>query len=100
MRDTCPASAPLSTRRSKQDALDRERLIAIIEDGIASGDFPSADAEPACIRILIAVDGAGSYVNSTAESPHPAHRHVVADVADWALGLEPGTLRAAIDSEG
>ena len=54
----------------EQDELDRERLIAIIEDGIASGEFPEVDAETACIRILIAVDGGGSYVNSTADD-HP-----------------------------
>lgn len=93
-------SPALNAALDTQDALDRARLTAIIEDGVASGDFPNADAEPACIRIFIAVDGAGSYVNSTSEWAHPAHRHVVADVADWALRLEPGTLRAAIDSEG
>ena len=92
-------SPALNAALDEQDALDRGRLTAIIEDGIASGDFPNADAEAACIRIFIAVDGGGSYVNSTAEWTHPAHRHVVADVAEWALGLAPGTLRGAIDSE-
>jgi AcrR family transcriptional regulator len=92
-------SPALNAALEEQDALDRVRLTAIIEDGIASGDFPDADAESACIRIFIAVDGGGSYVNSTADWAHPAHRQVVADVAEWALGLEPRTLRAVIDAQ-
>ncbi|WP_414684343.1 TetR/AcrR family transcriptional regulator [Microbacterium sp.] len=92
-------SPALNEALDEQDALDRARLTAIIDDGIASGDFPSTDAEVACIRIFIAVDGGGSYVNSTAEWAHPAHRHVVADVTEWTLALEPGILRAVIDSE-
>ena len=35
------------------------------------GRLPDADVETACIRIFIAVDGSGSYVNSTAESDAP-----------------------------
>jgi AcrR family transcriptional regulator len=92
-------SPALGDALEEQDALDRERLTAIIEAGIASGVFPVADAEVACIRILIAVDGGGSYVNSTSAPAHPAHLHVVADVADWALGLEPGTVQDAVEHE-
>lgn len=91
-------SPALDEALQEQDALDRERLTAIIEQGIASGDFPIPDAETACIRILIAVDGGGSYVNTTAQVEHPAHTHAVADITDWALGLPAGTLRAAIAS--
>jgi AcrR family transcriptional regulator len=90
-------SPALDAELEVQDALDRERLMVIIEDGIASGDFGEADAEAACIRILIALDGGGSYVNASTQIEHPAHRQVVADVAEWALGLEAGRLRGAID---
>lgn len=91
-------SPTLDAELQVQDALDRERLTEILDDGIASGDFSGADADVACIRILIALDGGGSYVNSSAPIEHPAHTQVVADVAEWALGLEAGRLRAAIDS--
>lgn len=91
-------SPALNSALEEQDALDRARLMAIIRDGVASGAFADVDAETACIRIFIAVDGGGSYVNSTADLTHPAHRYVVADVAEWALGLEPGMLRRAIDT--
>ncbi|GAB3617721.1 hypothetical protein GCM10027416_22780 [Okibacterium endophyticum] len=81
----------------EQDALDRARMTTLIDDGIASGDFVDVDAETACTRIFIAVDGVGSYVNSTADHEHPAHKHFLADIAEWALGLEPGRLRDVID---
>lgn len=77
----------------EQDALDRARLRSLIEDGIATGDFAAVDAEAASIRILIAIDGGGSYVNSTADLSNPAQVHFVADVVEWTLGLEAGTLR-------
>ncbi|MEV4687372.1 TetR/AcrR family transcriptional regulator [Microbacterium sp. LWH3-1.2] len=91
-------SPALDTALQHQDQLDRERLTAIIEDGIASSVFPITDAETACIRILMAVDGGGSYVNTATPPTHRAHRQVVADVSEWALGLEPGALRAAVDA--
>ena len=92
-------SPALDAELQVQDALDRQRLTSIIEDGIASGDFGDVDAESACIRILIALDGGGSYVNASVQIEHPAHVRVVADVAEWSLGLEPGALRAAIDGQ-
>src|SRR6478735_1976221 len=73
----------LDATLAEQDALDRARLRALIDDGIASGAFADVDAEAASIRILIAVDGTGSYVNSTADLSHPAHSEFVADVAEW-----------------
>jgi AcrR family transcriptional regulator len=91
-------SPALDIALQQQDELDRERLTAIIEDGIASGDFRITDPETACIRILIALDGGGSYVNTATPPTHPAHEHVVADVSEWALGLEPGALRAAVEA--
>lgn len=82
----------LEATLQEQDALDRARLREIVEAGIASGDFAEVDAESASIRILIAVDGGGSYVNSTEDLSDPAHARFVADVAEWTLGLPTGTL--------
>lgn len=86
----------LDTTLQEQDALDRARLRSLIEDGIAGGDFAAVDPESASIRILIAVDGSGSYVNSSEDLTHPAHADFVADVCEWTLGMEPGTLARAI----
>ncbi|WP_127795017.1 TetR/AcrR family transcriptional regulator [Agromyces sp. LHK192] len=80
----------------EQDALDRERLTAIIAAGGAAGDFDVADAEVASIRILLAIDGSGSYVNSGDEIDHPVRRSFAADVAEWSLGLPVGSLAWAV----
>jgi hypothetical protein len=60
--------------------------------GIAQGDFAETDAAVASIRIFLAVDGCGSYVNSSGDHAEPTYEHFVADVAEWALGLKPGSL--------
>ncbi|TPW74161.1 TetR/AcrR family transcriptional regulator [Schumannella soli] len=85
----------LDAALQQQDALDRERLSGILADGIASGDFAEVDVETASQRILLAVDGTGSYINSSAELG-AVRRGFVADVAEWTLGLEPGALRRAL----
>ena len=82
----------------EQDALDRARLHEIIAAGIATGDFADVDPEAASIRILIAVDGSGSYVNSTADLSTPAQANFVADVTEWTLGLAPGTVAGGVGS--
>lgn len=86
----------LDTALEEQDVLDRSRLSAIIDDGIASGEFADVDAEAAGIRIFAAVDGCGSYVNRSTDLSRPAYRDFVADVAEWTLGLEPGALARAL----
>lgn len=86
-------SPALDAALQEQDALDRARLVALLGDAIAAGDIAPTDADAAAIRIFVAVDGRGSYVNSTADLSHPAYEHFVADVAEWTLGLAPGTLR-------
>lgn len=90
-------SPALSLVLEEQDVLDRGRLAGLIRDGIAAGDFADVDPEAASIRILIAVDGAGSYVNSTGDFTRPVYGHFVADVAAWILGIRLGTLRTALD---
>jgi AcrR family transcriptional regulator len=80
-----------------QEELDRAQLIEIIEAGVASGDVPTADPLAASVRILIAVDGVGSYVNDEASFEHASFEHFITDTAEWALGLQPGTLNGAVD---
>jgi AcrR family transcriptional regulator len=88
----------LNDELEKQDALDRARLVSVIRDGVEAGDFEETDAEAAGIRILIAIDGSGSYVNSPGDFTRPVYRHFVADVAEWVLRITPGALRTAIDA--
>jgi AcrR family transcriptional regulator len=92
-------SPALGAALREQDALDRARLVAVVRDGVASGAFTAVDPEAAAIRILIAVDGVGSYVNDTTVD-HPSFVDFERDVAEWTLGLPAGALRAAEGSGG
>ena len=41
----------------------------------------------------MAVDGQSASVNNSGEPSPAAYERFVSDVAEWTLGLEPGTLR-------
>lgn len=80
----------------EQEGLDRGRLAEVIDAGCADGVFTVEDPFEACVRIFMAVDGFGSYANDPAPFEHAAYVHFVADVCEWALGLEPGMLRERV----
>lgn len=86
-------SAVLATALAAQEAIDRERMQALIEAGTASGEFHTDDAFAACVRIFVAIDGYSVYVNSVDTFDVPAYTHFVSDVCEWTLGLAPGALR-------
>ena len=71
---------------------DADSLVMIVQAGIDAGVFATVDPEAACTRILLAVDGSGSYANSAGALDDPVHARFVADVAEWTLGLVPGSL--------
>lgn len=79
-----------------QEVLDRERLLMLIEDGVTAGVFFPERPFAACVRIFMAIDGFGAYINDLRVFTEPSYAHFVTDVAEWALRLEPGTLRAAV----
>lgn len=83
-----------------QEALDREQLVSLIEAGIAAGDFTASDSLTACIRIFVAVDGFGAYVNNIGEFGNEAYRSFVTDVCAWSLGIDAAELRMRIDALG
>ncbi|GAA2037437.1 hypothetical protein GCM10009819_22550 [Agromyces tropicus] len=84
----------LAEALEEQEAIDRDRLVELIEAAIVAGDVTEGvDPLAACIRILIAVDGVGAYANDPGAFEHDAYGHFVADVAEWALGLRAGALR-------
>lgn len=70
-----------------QEALDEERLTVLIESGVESGEFHTADPAAACVRIWMAVDGLGAYANSPAVFEADAYEGFVGDVSAWMLGL-------------
>ncbi|SDX23829.1 transcriptional regulator, TetR family [Arthrobacter sp. yr096] len=99
-RHLCRFTPALAEALLAQEHLDRTRLTALIEDGVASGDFAVDDPFAACIRIWVAIDGVGSYVNNLGSFDFEAFQRFVTDVAEWALGLPGGGLRAAVDRQG
>lgn len=96
-RHLCRFVPALTEALLGQEYLDRNRLTALIKDGAASGDFVVEDALAACIRIWVAIDGVGSYVNNAESFEYEAFKRFVSDVAEWSLGIPAGGLRAAVD---
>lgn len=81
----------------EQEKLNVASLLAMIEGGVADGTFRCDDPLAACVRILVAIDGHGAYVNDIGGFIHEAYGCFVSDVTEWALGLAPGALAAARD---
>jgi AcrR family transcriptional regulator len=81
----------------EQENLDRKRLMSIVEAGIQAGEFAVTDPFAACVRILVAIDGVGAYVNNTNSFPYPAFTRFVTDVTEWALGMKAGSLDEAME---
>ncbi|WP_406209966.1 TetR/AcrR family transcriptional regulator [Kitasatospora sp. NBC_01560] len=80
---------------AEQEAVMRDTLTAVIEDGVRSGDFSPADPLGACLVILVTIDGLGSYANDESPFGHPALDTLVLTTAERELGLPAGTLRDA-----
>lgn len=83
-----------------QEALDRDRLVALVQEGIESDEFRTDDALAAAVRIFVAIDGVGAYVNNAGTFDEESFVQFVADTADWALGLEPGTIAGVRAADG
>lgn len=75
-----------------QEEKDQAALVALIEAGAAEGVFRVSEPRKAAVRILMAVDGFGAYVNMGDQSDPPGYAGFVADVTEWALGMKPGTI--------
>ncbi|WP_311211908.1 MULTISPECIES: TetR family transcriptional regulator [unclassified Arthrobacter] len=96
-RHLCRFTPALADAMLAQEYLDRTRLTALIEDGVASGDFAVEDPFAACIRIWVAIDGVGSYVNNPGSFDYEAFTRFVTDVAEWSLGVPAGVLRTVVE---
>ncbi|MEI5101853.1 TetR family transcriptional regulator C-terminal domain-containing protein [Streptomyces sp. PmtG] len=86
----------LRARVVVQESAWRDRLEALIRDGVAEGEFRTADPVLATAQILVVVDGLGALVNSGDTVIEPFEmRHLPATTAERELGLPAGTLTAA-----
>ncbi|MFB6550563.1 TetR/AcrR family transcriptional regulator [Streptomyces sp. NPDC056405] len=86
----------LRDRVAVQEAAWRDRLEALIREGVRRGEFRTGDPLVAAIQILVVLDGLGMLVNSadTAVDP-PAVRLMPVTTAERELGLPAGTLATA-----
>ncbi|MFJ8544097.1 TetR/AcrR family transcriptional regulator [Streptomyces sp. NPDC093586] len=83
----------LRARVAVQEAAWRERLEALIRDGVELGEFRTEDPMVAAIQILVVLDGLGMLVNSAgAGDDPPVVRRMPAATAERELGLPVGTL--------
>lgn len=95
-RHLCRFSPVLRQALLEQEQLGHRRLTGLIEEGRVAGAFSVPDPEAAATRILVAIDGAGTYINYSGAVQHQALTHFVTEVAEWTLGLSPGGLAASV----
>ncbi|MBD8044775.1 TetR/AcrR family transcriptional regulator [Arthrobacter sp. Sa2BUA2] len=98
-RHLCRFSPALAEAVQVQEEVTHRRLVLLIEDGVAAGNFTVADPGVASSRILAAIDGVGTYVNNSAPHGDEGIAHFVSDVAEWTLGIPAGELCAAVTRE-
>jgi AcrR family transcriptional regulator len=79
----------------RQMNADAERLAAVIEAGVAAGDFQADDPRAASTQILSLVDGLSVQAAVRAALDYAAVRAMVISTAEHLLGLPPGTLALA-----
>ena len=96
-RHLCRFSPALREALRHQEQLGHLRLTLLIEDGVARGAFKVGEPGAAGTRILVAIDGAGTYINYVGAAEGEMLTSFVTEVAEWTLGLPPGELRAAVE---
>ncbi|MFD6285410.1 TetR/AcrR family transcriptional regulator [Streptomyces sp. NPDC060205] len=78
-----------------QELLWCTRIEKAITAGTESGEFVCADPRAAAVRVLVAIDGASAYINTSAEQRGVPITHLARTVAEAELGLGAGALQPA-----
>jgi AcrR family transcriptional regulator len=76
----------------------RERLSALVQEGVDQGLFTSADPDVSGLKILAVIDGLSADLNADPGFP-PAVLHMAIDVAERELGLAAGTLEDVLPAD-
>ncbi|CAM5743345.1 hypothetical protein SHIRM173S_09467 [Streptomyces hirsutus] len=71
------------------------RIERVVAAGVEARDFHCADPWAAAVRILVAIDGAGAYVNTGAGHRAAPIADMVRTFAETELGLPVGTLESS-----
>ncbi|MEU6105367.1 TetR/AcrR family transcriptional regulator [Streptomyces flaveolus] len=98
-RHLCRYRPVLRARVAVQEAAWRDRLEALIREGVELGEFRTGDPKVAAVQILVVLDGLGMLVNSvdTGDDP-PVVRRLPVTTAERELGLPVGTLAPTDDN--
>ncbi|MEW1722032.1 TetR family transcriptional regulator [Streptomyces sp. NPDC093109] len=78
-----------------QELLWCHRIEQLVTDGSAAGEFACADPWGTATRVLVAIDGATAYINTSAEHRASPIAAMPRTVAEAELGLPPGALAAS-----
>ncbi|WP_336660436.1 TetR/AcrR family transcriptional regulator [Leucobacter sp. USHLN153] len=79
-----------------QESLDRQLLVDLLNSGVEAGEFACADTLAACIRIFVAIDGVGVYINNPSDFSHPVFTNYISDVTAWAVETDAVELRERV----
>ncbi|QES45129.1 TetR family transcriptional regulator [Streptomyces venezuelae] len=83
----------LRDRVARQEDAWRGRLAALVEDGVARGEFRTQeDASVVAVQILVVLDGLGADGGADADTLPPAVARMAVTWAERELGLERGAL--------
>ncbi|MGV9355968.1 TetR/AcrR family transcriptional regulator [Streptomyces misionensis] len=82
----------LRERVARQEAAWRGRLEELIRDGVAAGEFRTADPLGAAVQILVVLDGLGVHVNTVTPARPAAVLRMAHGTAERELGLPTGVL--------
>ncbi|MGP3775515.1 TetR/AcrR family transcriptional regulator [Streptomyces sp. SDT5-1] len=82
----------LRVRVEEQEADWRGRLTGLLADGVARGEFRTADPEVVAMQILVVLDGLGANAGADLATLPPAVARMAFRLAERELGLPEGAL--------
>ncbi|MFJ3902642.1 TetR/AcrR family transcriptional regulator [Streptomyces sp. NPDC090025] len=88
----------LRDRVGEQERASDERLVGVIRDGVASGEFRTEDPRVTAIQILVVLDGLGVHANTDRTGRPEAILRMALTTAERELALPHGALTEAAES--
>ncbi|MFF2813571.1 TetR/AcrR family transcriptional regulator [Streptomyces sp. NPDC058000] len=88
----------LRDRVAEQEAAWRGRLAALLHEGVAGGEFRTADPDVTTIQILVVLDGLGAHANTDTGDRPAAVTRMAITTAERELGLPDGALSRPADA--
>ncbi|KOG31760.1 MULTISPECIES: TetR/AcrR family transcriptional regulator [Streptomyces] len=82
----------LRDRVAEQELASDDRLQAVIQDGVDSGEFRTDDPRAAAIQILVVIDGLGAHASTDRSNRPEAVTRMAVTTAERVLGLPYGAL--------